>query len=285
MKTLKKAVKRVLPPSLLTRILWKQGIRAGNFNLRLINHIVKPGMIIVDVGASDGLFSARMLQLTGKAGHVYGVEPHPDNEASLAPLHKRHPQFDYFMCAASNVNAVSELHVPIAKGVTHTGLSSLRTPSQGDAMQEIVVELKTLDSLLQDEERPISFIKIDVEGHELAVLKGAARVLASKPVLLIEIEKRHCDGSIVDTFDFLLNSGYDGWALFRDGLRPIERFNLERDQTAFVDDRFQDVMPLSYVNDFLFVEKGKLPPTELMDRCPSDASEPTDGLDPPMTEL
>ena len=264
MKSVKRAVKRLLPPGLLVRILWARGIRAGKFNYRLIDHIIEPGMIVVDVGASDGGFSARMLQLTGKEGHVYAVEPYPDNEAPLALLQIRHPQFDYFMCAASDVDAVSVLRVPVTNGVPHTGLASLGASFESDAIQEFEVELRTLDSLLLREVRQISFVKIDVEGHELAVLRGASKLLGLKPALLVEIEQRHCDASILNTFKFILNSGYDGWALFKEGLRPISQFDLERDQTAFVDGGFQDVMPLSYVNDFLFLEAGKRPPAELM---------------------
>ena len=55
----------------------------------------------------------------------------------------------------------------------------------------------------------MSFIKIDVEGHELEVLKGAAELFATqKPVLLIEIEERHCAGNLVRVPEWLSQFGY-----------------------------------------------------------------------------
>ena len=57
--------------------------------------------------------------------------------------------------------------------------------------------------------RKISFIKIDVEGHELAVIKGAENTIRkNKPILLVEIEERHSQKKVSDTLNYINSLGY-----------------------------------------------------------------------------
>ena len=56
----------------------------------------------------------------------------------------------------------------------------------------------------------IGFIKIDVEGHELEVIDGAINTITKNmPVLLIEIEERHTQKSVLDSISYIKNIGYD----------------------------------------------------------------------------
>lgn len=58
-----------------------------------------------------------------------------------------------------------------------------------------------LDDIIKDD---VGFIKIDVEGHELAVLKGATSLInRCRPVLLVECEERHSPGGTERLFKFL----------------------------------------------------------------------------------
>src|SRR5207248_7153229 len=75
----------------------------------------------------------------------------------------------------------------------------------------MTVRTRTLDDLRAEVSRTISFVKIDVEGHELAVLRGGVRCLdEDKPTILVEIEERHSRTPMSETFDFLLSRGYRG---------------------------------------------------------------------------
>ena len=114
-----------------------------------------------------------------------------------------------------------------------------------------------LDSVLADA-GPVGLIKCDVEGHELAVLRGAEGVLrGSRPALLVEIEERHPDADVQATFDYLLGLGYAGYAVHADGLRPLDEFDIERDQLAFLGEDFIPYgVERGYVYDFLFVRPG-----------------------------
>ncbi|QPN59134.1 FkbM family methyltransferase [Synechococcus sp. CBW1002] len=74
----------------------------------------------------------------------------------------------------------------------------------------------------------VSFIKIDIEGHELQCLKGAETLLNSfHPALLIEIEERHCPGNLVAVPDFLRTFDYHPFILSKNGLylQPVLELN------------------------------------------------------------
>ena len=103
----------------------------------------------------------------------------------------------------------------------------------------------------------MSFIKCDVEGHELQLLAGAARTLdEGRPTLLVEIERRHAEGRMEETFAFLEEHGYDCCAIGPAGPMPLHDFDLERDQLAYLSDRFETgEMPRGYVHDFLFTPR------------------------------
>jgi hypothetical protein len=129
----------------------------------------------------------------------------------------------------------------------------------GREVEHVSVRVETLDGLLADRSRPVDFIKCDVEGHERAVLAGAAGLLeADAPTMLIEIEQRHQEGDIRETFAVLDEFGYDGYAVRPDALAPTSDFDVERDQLAFVRaDPEAALMPPGYVNDFLFVSRRR----------------------------
>ena len=173
--------------------------------------------------------------------------------------------FRFFTAAASDNEGVGELHIPIYDG-NDAGMASLHEITIAEENLAFGEPPRRLDNLLVDESRFISFLKIDVEGHESSlVIRGAPHVVSTRPALLVEIEERHHDDPIYDVFEEVAALGYQGWALFKNGLRPIESFDLDRDQRSFLTSEFQHAMDPAYVNDFLFLATGLLPPMELMD--------------------
>jgi FkbM family methyltransferase len=256
---------RLVGPGPGVRRDWARGVRAGHLNYLVIDRFVRKGMVALDVGASNGTFSVRMLQLVGRKGRVYAIEPHPGNELALERLSRRYRRFAYFAVGASDADGVGILTTPIHEGTPHTGLSSLQSVAQPGDASSVEVPLRRIDDLLSHERDSVSFLKIDIEGHELSALAGARRVLERRPTTLIEVEQRHHTAPISRVFGAFRELGYDGWALFERGLRPIEAFDVHRDQERFLTGGFQDVMPRSYVNDFLFIGRGRTPPGDLID--------------------
>ena len=92
------------------------------------------------------------------------------------------------------------------------------------------MELRRLDDIVAGVKSRVSFIKVDVEGHELEVFKGGVEALRQhRPNLLVEIEQRHSPVPIEETFGFIQEQGYTGYFLDDRGTRtPIGAFDPRR---------------------------------------------------------
>jgi FkbM family methyltransferase len=214
--------------------------------------------VVVDAGAAYGVFSARMAQLVGPQGQVHAFEPNPDNLEYLRAVASTEPNVAVHEVALSDRSGSAVLHVPLEDGRRESGLGSL-APPRGATAASVAVQTARLDDVL---DREVAFIKCDVEGHELAVLRGAERTLAeARPTLLVEIERRHAGDRMDATFEYLAELGYAAFAIGPEGPLPLDRFDLERDQLAHLDDRFESrEMPPGYINDFLFTPPRAPPP-------------------------
>ena len=141
----------------------------------------------IDAGANVGLYSLRLSRLYER---VHAFEPHPVvfRELSLAKI----PRVDARNVALSNETGTARLHVPLQFGKELFGWSSMQ-PSAAGSGQETTVEVSTarLDDLRLDR---ITFMKIDVEGHELELLKGAMETIRSNlPVIMCEAKGPNAD--------------------------------------------------------------------------------------------
>jgi FkbM family methyltransferase len=237
----------------------------GEPALAVIDALVHEGDGVVDAGADWGIYTVRLAELVGPAGRVHAFEPNPVSLERLETVVGSEPQVRVHAAALSDRAGTATLHVPLDAGETLRPLGSLRAP--GDVPCETVkVATVTLDSALGDDTQRISFAKIDVEGHELAVLRGAERLLtAARPALLVEIEHRHSGDQMGATFDYLASLGYAVSAVAADGLRPFEEFDLERDQLAHLADGLQGDVPREYVHNFLFTRGDQTTPSSLSD--------------------
>jgi FkbM family methyltransferase len=125
--------------------------------------------------------------------------------------------------AASDRDMTTTLRIPRSEAGTGLGRATIEPNNLlGDFSEADIVTVHTvrLDDAI---DRPVGFIKIDVEGHEMAVLRGATRILTDdKPNILIELEERHAPGSVAAAFKFLGGFGYRG-AYLQDGtLVPVK---------------------------------------------------------------
>jgi len=221
--------------------------------------IVRPGDLVVDVGANTGIYAYQLARLVGPRGAVHAIEPDPASVARLEALRRAQPNITVHAVAASDRSGTGTLHVPLFGGKRLGALASVSLP-QGRApdYETVSIRLAPIDQILPAS-GAVAFIKVDVEGHETSVLRGAQATLRrSLPPLLIEIEQRHQQADIRRTFDDLTALGYKGYAAHARGLRPLDEFDLDRDQLAHITGDFvPGAMPPEYVHDFLFVRPGE----------------------------
>jgi FkbM family methyltransferase len=140
---------------------------------------LKPGMVVSDCGAHHGQMMLMFAKAVGPDGHVFAWEALPQNAAVIArnvALNGRH-----------NVTVR-----PIGLGARHAWLPFMR--GNNNAMvncPDVSADDERLEVVALDEDLPagqrVDFLKVDVEGADLAMLQGARGVLAQHPILDLEL--------------------------------------------------------------------------------------------------
>jgi FkbM family methyltransferase len=161
----------------------------------VLEALIAPGDTVVDIGANIGEHTLRAAWRTGPTGRVFAFEPQPTVYDTLARNIAANGFQDRVtaICAAVSDHAGDgELYLPEASD--NSGLATLEalTPRIGAPAARTVVTrvpLVRLDDVLAEHGRPVSVVKVDVEGHELAALAGAAQTIsASRPAILFEVD-------------------------------------------------------------------------------------------------
>jgi len=197
---------------------------AGSVEMAAMRRYVRPGDLVVDIGARRGLFTAYLADLVGPDGEVEAFEPFPPNVAALRRLFIGRPQVRVHAVALSDATRKAALAVPLEGRHPNTALGSLEPGHDAGPALSVDVQCRRLDDLLIRRDRPVRFVKCDVEGHELSVFRGATAVLvADRPIVLVEIEQRHTAEPITTRFHFFASLGYTGYALRRGrSPRPLD---------------------------------------------------------------
>jgi FkbM family methyltransferase len=159
---------------------------------------VRPGGVVYDVGAHVGFFSLLFARLAGPDGRVYGFEPVEANWLRLRANIEAN--------ALTNVDAqcvaIGDVVGEVAFAAGATSLQGRIAAPGEDAADTVPVT--TIDDLVRDSCAAPDFIKIDVEGAEAGVLRGAAETIAThRPRMLIEV---HSDEAGADVGAMLAGS-------------------------------------------------------------------------------
>src|SRR5258708_1806135 len=176
--------------------------------IRAFENAVVPGAVVYDVGANVGIYSLVASLRAGPAGKVYSFEPLDRN---LRYLHLHIALNNMRNCLVVEEAVCNrEGRLPFSAAAWTSNMGRLSTEG------EILVPSTTLDSCVYGQKgfRPPNVVKIDVEGAELEVLKGASRTLAEfHPTIFLEI---HGTQLHADCLAFLHAKGYhveEGYAM------------------------------------------------------------------------
>jgi FkbM family methyltransferase len=184
---------------------------------------------VVDVGANEGLYSTNVWAVN-KDAHVFAFEPHPDTYNRLL-LHASGTKKMTPINAACG-SAAGRLVLYDYEGSTGSEHASLHagvieTIHKGRSEQH-VVDVIDLDTFAANHSISlIHLLKIDAEGHELEVLKGAANLLREKRIRAIQFEFNEMNiVSKVFLNDFCdLLPNYRFYRMLRDGLVSLEPYS------------------------------------------------------------
>jgi len=209
-----------LPQSYLFKKRIERSIK-NNYEaeLKIVKKFISPGTDTIDVGVYRGVYSYEMSKYS-KIVHAF--EPNPiifkDIEKNLKKIIKN---IKLYNIALSHKEGFVSLKVPIRnknynkknyEEYFQMGRASIHDYNIMSEIESFNVQTKKLDNL--NFENKISFIKIDVEGHEMEVIKGSENIIKkNKPILLVEIEEQHTQKKVIDTLNYINSLCYNSFVL------------------------------------------------------------------------
>ena len=202
------AIRQFLPAAMAISLTARANWLLGEPELQVLTGLCEPTRIAVDVGANFGAYTYWLARHTQ---HCIAFEPNPTCAAFLRRARMQNVTVE--QVALSALPGAATLAVP-RKGrweVTTEGelhLSQVPGPDPGlpRHVTAIVVATRRLDDYHLSN---VGVIKIDTEGHEGDVLRGALKTIRdSNPYVLVECEERHRQHALARAFDILTNEGY-----------------------------------------------------------------------------
>jgi len=191
--------------------------------------LVHAGDFVIDVGAFVGFYTQRLSRLVGAGGLVWSFEPVPQTfdilQAAVRDLGLSNVRT--FPYAVSDCVRAATMEVPRYKrGGESWWDARIVDPSERAGYRQIDIATKTLDSLLSDVCRPVTFIKIDAEFHELHCIRGALESLRRwHPAIQVEMLGNADDprSHVHATVELLASVGYTPYHFDGDHFHPRRR--------------------------------------------------------------
>ena len=210
--------KNFLPQSYLFEKRIKRSIKNNDEKeLQLLKKIIIPETDTIDIGVYRGVYSYEMAKYSKM---VHAFEPNPiifkDIELNLRKIIKNINLYNF---ALSDKENKVLLKVPIRnknydksnyEEYFQMGRATIHEQNVMGDIETFEIKSKKLDNFTFSNK--ISFIKIDVEGHEMSVIKGAENTIKQyKPTLLVEIEEKHSKQKVLDSINYINSLGYESF--------------------------------------------------------------------------
>ncbi len=160
---------------------------------RVFEQHIAPGDCVLDVGANVGFFTVLAARRTGSAGQVVAFEPDERNAACIVANAARNGFSHVEVVQAAVADQAGRAVLWQAAYAGGHALESAGRPP--DAIGQVEVDVVTIDGMRRDGRVPrVAFVKIDVEGAELDVVRGMTETLHNdRPVMLIEVDAEQRD--------------------------------------------------------------------------------------------
>jgi FkbM family methyltransferase len=187
-----RAIRRILSPLVPSRMMlpflyWLQRID-GTCEAELVHldRFCGSSGAALDIGANEGVYTYR---LSKRFARVYAFEI---NDQLTGWITQYNPgNIEIIHCGLSSTAGMARFYIPVVRGLALAGWGSLETDSMEEASeyQEKELRVARLDDFGITN---VGFVKMDVEGHEVEVLKGSAATIGqSRPIVLIEVQDRN----------------------------------------------------------------------------------------------
>lgn len=205
-----------MAPILVVKGVYEEGIT------RVFENEIKPGTVVLDIGAHIGYHTLTMAKLVGQDGKAFAFEPEPSNFDLLVKNVKINGYSNVILMqkALSNKRGKARLFLHETCWGTHSlspdNVSIVSAGGKASTFWDryVEVDVETLDELFKDYEGRIDFIKIDVQGAEMAVLEGGRNIIKKNKDLKIVTEfwpaglSRFADSSPEEYLNMLEGYGF-----------------------------------------------------------------------------
>jgi FkbM family methyltransferase len=195
---------RVVCESLYTTGMWEKNEAA------CFKRHIHSGMVVLDIGANVGYYSLLAAGNVGASGKVFAFEPEPSRHRLLEKNIQANgcKQIVSVQMAVSNKTGTARLYLDPGKNP-----GDHRLYDSNDGRESIVVETVRLDDFFRDNDSPIHFIKMDIQGTEMAALEGMGDIIKRNDDLVILTEfwpegMRKCGFSPIQFLNTLAGQGF-----------------------------------------------------------------------------
>ncbi len=217
-RLLKTAFLKIMGPSFTVRL---QAVRFAyrvatnaktELEFKFVSTLLSKGDVVVDVGANGADWTTFLSRAVGPSGTVFAFEADPYYAKStlLAIKLLRLRNVKFFSFGLSETNGFASLRIVDSSGIRMSGETHVDPTATAENQQNCKIELRALSSMVDDfpDLKRMRFMKLDVEGFEFFVLKGAHQLLReSRPSVVLEVgnfEKfNYTEGDIWDFFNEL----------------------------------------------------------------------------------
>lgn len=175
-------------------LIYAQGYPIEPNEMSVMRRFLAPGDVFLDVGANFGVYTAVASETLAHSGRIFAFEANPHTYKFLCKTAQSNRL--YWLDQHKFINVAIGSHDGETQFAYHSeALGGGHIPQQGEdtsSQKVVTVKMAALDSLLP-QDLVVNFCKIDVEGHELGVLKGMVAVIHRSPQIRLLIE--HYTGS------------------------------------------------------------------------------------------
>ena len=199
--------------------------------LKIIERYSDKAKDALDIGVYRGVYTYK---LSENFKTVHSFEPNPLLYPYLEKnLNKIIKNIKLYNVALSDKNDETELKLPLRttsmfkdniEELFQLGAATMHPDNKIEKYKNIPIKTKRLDDI--GIKNAIGFIKIDVEGHEKNVIIGGKSLIhKNKPIMLVEIEKKHTNKPIIETINFIKELNYECFYLVEDKLINIKNYD------------------------------------------------------------
>lgn len=261
MRFLIKKILLVIAPGFIKRRVFKhynslnwKTLNYSEFDaeLLLLEFFCNTNTVFFDVGANKGEYAYYASKWINE-NNIYLFEPEKKLHSQLKAIFSK---CHVLNIALSNTIGKRQFKIPIINNKLDNCLSSLETDRvEENETNAIIYEVNTntLDNFVNQNNVSPTLIKIDVEGHELSVLKGAENVIEKyHPTLIIEIEQRHhAKFNINEVFDDFKRKEYHCYYYSK---QHAQLFSFE--EKKYLTNDISYFGTKQYINNYIFVHSS-----------------------------